>query len=80
MHMHSSKTTTREKDQQANKKNGLKQGESSLGMPVALMTSHVATFLPTPLIGTTSTMVPIVASILEETPTVITTSHSFDSR
>lgn len=65
MHLHFGKTTMRDMDQQT-KKNGLKQVESSLGMFLSLMISLVATMLPTPSIGTTSTMMPTIVSTLEE--------------
>ena len=68
------KTTMCDVDQQTKKKNGLKQRESSLGMHVSLITSLVATTLPTPLIGTMSAMVFTTISTPDETPTVMTTS------
>lgn len=43
MHLCSTKTTTCDMDQQTKRKNNSKQGESSLGMFVPLMTSLVAT-------------------------------------
>jgi len=43
-------------------------------MHVSLMTSLIATMLPIPSIATTSTIVPTVVSMLEEMPTMMTTS------
>lgn len=62
-----------ELNQQTKKKNSLKQGERSFGMHVSLMTSPVVDTLPTTSIGITSTTMPIVASTLKETFTVMTT-------
>lgn len=73
MHLHSRKTTMREMNQQAKKKNGSKQGENSLGMFVSLMTSSITTTMPNMSKRITSTVVSAVASMLDETPTMMTT-------
>ncbi|KAH1254476.1 hypothetical protein GmHk_04G010918 [Glycine max] len=63
----------REMNQQAKKKNGSKQGENSLGMFVSLMTSSITTTMPNMSKRITSTVVSAVASMLDETPTMMTT-------